>query len=179
MPLDNTVHQSTVSSYITLIQIDCTNIAEINQIYYLSPSGTDSTTIEFNGHTYLPFPAQITGEGASASDAPKRPQLSLSNVNNLFGNLAFNYSDLVGCKVTHIITFSEYLGIGSSISKAPAKYVIRKKLSHDVATLSFELGTVLDKERAYLPRTIMLKTETTAPHTLYCPALGLNKVLKQ
>jgi lambda family phage minor tail protein L len=179
MPINNTVHQSTVSSYITLIQIDCTNIPAINQIFYISPSGTESTTIEFNGHTYSPFPAQITGEGVTASDAPKRPQLALSNVNNLFGVLAFDYSDLAGCRVTHIITFSEYLGIGSSISKAPTKYEIRKKLSQDVATLSFELGSLTDRERSYLPRKIMLKTETTAPYTLYCPALGLNKVLKQ
>ena len=179
MPLNNTVHQSTVSSYITLIQINCTNIAAINQIFYISPSGTDSEIIEFNGHTYVPFPAQITGEGATSSDAPKRPQLSLSNVNNVFGNLAFEYADLVGCKVTHIITFAEYLGLASTISKAPVKYEIRKKLSHDQATLSFELGSYNDRERAYLPRTIMLKTATTAPHTLYCPALGLNKVIKQ
>ena len=179
MPLNETVHQSTVSSYITLIQIDCTNIAGINQIFYISPSGIESSIIEFNGHTYTAFPAQITGEGATSSDAPKRPQLSISNINNLFGNLAFDYADLVGCEVTHIITFLEYLGIGSSISKAPARYIIRKKLSQDIATLSFELGSYTDKERAYLPRTIMLKTETTAPHTLWCPALGLNKVLKQ
>ena len=179
MPLANTVHESAVSSYITLIKIDCRNITGIQTVFYLSPSASDLEDISFNGHVYSKFPAQITGEGSSASEAPKRPRLSLSNIGNLFGQLAFNYTDLVGCKVTHIITFEEYLGINSTISKAPVKYIIRKKLSQDLETISFELGSYTDRERAYLPRTIMLKTQTTAPHTLYCPALGLNKVLKQ
>jgi len=168
--LDNLIQKSSLPNYIELFIIDCTSIAAINTIYYLTPSGTESATVQFNGHTYTPFPMELTGVAETSSEAPARPTLSLSNINNIFGSLSFNYSDLVGCKVSYIRTFASYLGVGGTISAPPKKYLIRKKAKQDRNAISFELGSFLDSERGYLPKRQMLKRDF--------PGLGINKIIR-
>jgi lambda family phage minor tail protein L len=168
--IDNLIQTSSLPNYIELFIIDCTSIPAIGTIYYLTPSGTESATVQFNGHTYTPFPMELSGVAETSSEAPARPTLSLSNINNIFGSLSFNYSDLVGCKVTYIRTFTNYLGLSGTISAPPKKYLIRKKSKQDRNAISFELGTFLDSERGYLPKRQMLKRDF--------PGLGINKIMR-
>ncbi len=157
--LHTLVLESTLPEYIELIIIDCLNIPAIGQVYYLTPSGTESATIQFNGHTYEPFPMQIAGVAQTSAEAPARPTLSLANVNNLFGSLAKEYNDIINAKVTYIRTFSEFLGISGTISAPPIKYVIRKKSAQDRNVISFELGSPMDYERGQLPKRRILRRD--------------------
>lgn len=168
--LDNLIQKSNLPNYIELFIIDCTSISAINTTYYLTPSGTESATVQFNGHTFTPFPMELTGVAETSSEAPARPTLSLSNINNIFGSLSFNYTDLVGCTVTYIRTFSTYLGLAGTVSAPPKKYLIRKKSRQDRNVISFELGSFLDSERGYLPKRQMLKRDF--------PGLGINKIIR-
>lgn len=168
--LDSLILKSTLPDYIELFIIDCTSIVALGTIYYLTPSGTESATVQFNGNTFTPFPMAITGLADTTTEAPARPTLSLGNINNLFGSLSFNYTDLAGCKVTYIRTFTSYLGIGGTISAPPKKYIIRKKSRHDRNVISFELGSLMDIERGFLPKRQMLKRDF--------PGLGINKIMR-
>jgi len=168
--LEQTLKASTLTEYIELFIVDCLSIPAINQIFYLTPSAEYGQTILFNSHTYSAFDLQLSGVGESSSEAPNRPTLTLSNVNNIFGQLALAYTDLVGCKVTYIRTFAEYLGTSSNISAPPFKYLIRKKVSQDRNAISFTLGTLIDMERGVLPKRQMLKRDF--------PGLGRNKIVR-
>lgn len=157
--INTKVLESTLPSYIELFIIDCRNIAAINDIFFVSPSATDTETIQFNGHTYEPFPIQISGVAQNSVEAPARPSLSIANVNNIFGKLARDYNDIVNAKVTYTRTFAEFLGLSGTISAPPIKYVVRKKVSQDRNVISFELGSILDYERATLPKRRILRKD--------------------
>lgn len=169
--LNVAVLQSTVSPYVELFEIDCTNITGMGIIYYLT---AESTPLVFGGRTYTPFPLEISGISSSADGAPARPTIEISNVRDVtgaltrfIGSLAFIHEDLIGAKVTYIRTFSDYLNLSSRISAPPLKYFIAKKLAHNKTTLKFELRNPIDKERAFLPKRQMLKRDF--------PGLGVNK----
>lgn len=170
------VLKSELPAYVELFQIDCTSIPGIGITYYLTPGTANNTTIMFGLQAYTPFPIQISGLEHSSEGAPARPRIDIANVTKLFGSLAFLYQDLVGAKVVYIRTWEPYLNLPSSISAAPLKLYVSKKLNHEGAGLSFELRSVLDKERAFLPARQMLKN-TDNPLNWF-PGLSINKAIR-
>lgn len=157
--------------YIELFILDLTAIPGLGaSIYYLTPSS--GTSVIWNSQTFIPWALNIEGIDISADGAPSRPKLNIGNLdaNKLIGSLAFQYSDIIGASVTYIRTFSTYLGGAGSISMSPLKYTISKKLGHTRQSISFELRTPIDRERAYLPNRQMLKSDF--------PGLGVNKYIR-
>jgi lambda family phage minor tail protein L len=160
-------------AYVELFILDLSEIPGLGALtYYLTPSAGDTNTVVWGGDTFQPWPLEIVGVEASADGAPARPTLNIGNLdaNKLIGTLVFQYSDIIGAKVTYIRTFEPYLGGIGSISMPPLKYVIGKKNAHDDRVISFELRSPLDKERSYLPNRQMLKRDF--------PGLGINKQIR-
>ncbi|RKZ02643.1 hypothetical protein DRQ25_18450, partial [Candidatus Fermentibacteria bacterium] len=156
--------------FIELFEVDCTNIPEINTVYYLTPMVDGASKVHFGNNDYDPFPIDIEGIDQSSEGAPARPTVVIANINKLFGSLSFLYEDLVGCTVTYIRTFAIYLDTANKISAPPLKYTISRKVSHTSKGLSWELRSPLDKERAFLPGRQMLKRDF--------PGLGINKSIR-
>lgn len=171
MTIAQDILKSEVPAFVELFEIDLstTNIPELlGQTLYLTPIKASTATIGFGtGINYSPFPLEITGIEDSTDAAPARPQLVISNISKYMGSLAFLHSDIIGASVTYIRTFAPYLNLASRLSLPPQKFVIRQKLTHNKLMLTFELGSPLDKERAYLPKWQMLKKDF--------PGLGVNK----
>lgn len=170
LDINQTILTSTLPAFVELYEIDCTNIPEINTVYYLTPMTSSNAKVFFGGTAYDPFPIAIDGLEQSAEGAPARPMIAVANINKLFGSLSFLYEDLIGCKVTYIRTFEIYLGTAERISAPPLKFTIAKKVSHNSQGVSWEVRSPLDKERAYLPGRQMLKKDF--------PGLGINKRIR-
>lgn len=178
MSIQDSVLKSEVPAFVELFEIDLTptNVTELNgSIIRVTPM-TDSTdlsnlqSVVWGGDSYQPFPIAISGISQSSDGAPARPTLSIANIDKTIGQLAFIYNDVVGAKVTYIRTFEPYLNTSASISLPPLSFFISKKSSHTRTSLSFELRSPLDKERAFLPKRQMLKKEF--------PGLGINKHIR-
>lgn len=169
--VDQVILKSELPHYVELFEIDCTNVPEINTVYYFTAMvGAASGSVDFGGTLYVPFPIAIDGIEQSSEGAPARPTIALANINKLMGSLSFLYEDLVGCQVTYIRTFSTYLNSPSRLSAPPLKYTVARKLSHTRVGLSWELRSPLDRERAFLPARQMLKKDF--------PGLGINKSIR-
>lgn len=171
--IQQAIQSPSAFAYVELFILDLSEIPGLGALtYYLTPSGGATNTIIFGGNTYQPWPLEISGVESSADGAPARPTLNVGNLdaNKLIGTLVFQYSDIIGAKVTYIRTFEPYLGGEGSISMPPLKYVIGKKNAHDDRVISFELRSPLDKERSYLPNRQMLKRDF--------PGLGINKQIR-
>lgn len=172
-PIRVDVLKAEAPAYIELFEVDCTilGVATGLDLYRFTNS---EVTVNWGGNAYLPFPLEITGIESASDSAPARPILRIANLTGLngnfiklFGTLAFTYDDLVGVSVVYIRTFEPYLNTAQRISAPPLKYYIRKKTAHNRLELSFELGSPLDKERAFLPKRQMLRRDF--------PGLSINK----
>ena len=169
--IDQVVLKSGLPAFIELFELDCTNIPEVGLVYYLTAMVENSTTkVSFGNQDYNPWPLAIDGVEQAADGAPARPTIALANVKKLFGTLAFQFEDLVGCSLTYIRTFETYLNSANRFSAAPLKFTVAKKLSHNASGLSWELRSQTDRERAYLPGRQMLKRDF--------PGLGINKYIQ-
>jgi lambda family phage minor tail protein L len=166
--LEVLVKESELPSFIELFEIDLSPIGFEN--LYLTPSTRSLTGIIFgtserivNGkpavtipeRTFLPYPIAISGLEANSDGSFSRPRLDVANVDTFFGKLSFAYGDLVGCKVTYIRTFEDY--IASGFSAPEVILTIGKKISHNVKGISYELRYPLDIERGFLPKNQILR----------------------
>lgn len=166
MTIQTDILKPETPAYLELFSIDFAGIPGLSGlIYYFTPSS--ASPITWNGNSYLPWAIQIEGIGMASEGSPIRPTLNIGNLdaNKLIGTIVFGYSDIIGAKVTYVRTFETY--IGTSISLAPIKLLIGRKLSHNSKTISFELRSPLDKERGFLPHRQALKKDF--------PGLGLVK----
>lgn len=168
--------QSTVSNFIELFELNLSVIPAISPEFvksYWTPSGVHMegnvpTQITFKGNSYTPYPIQLTGISQVVEGAYPRPQLVIANLDKLIGSYTFLFSDIIGAEVTYIRTFAKFLSVG--LSSPPLTYYIARKVSHEIGSLTFELRTALDKERAFLPSRQMLKKDF--------PGLGVNKSVR-
>ena len=176
---DAKLAESTLPAYVELFKVDCTSIPNNANVFYITPNlAADGVSkVIFGGQTYEPYPIALSGLAQNSDGAYPRPRLDVANIYgatitgvNIFNNLVKIYQDLIGTQVTYTRTFSIYLNLTSSISAAPLKFYIAKKLNHDNVGISFELRSALDKERAYLPARQMLKRDF--------PGLGINKAIR-
>ena len=103
----------------------------------------------------------LTGVSLSSTGAPARPTLTLGNldINKQIRWLIYRYNDLVGCSVTYIRTFPEYLDQPSEISAPALRYTIGQKTSHTNKQITFELRSVMDRQNSYIPQKQMLRSE--------------------
>lgn len=171
MTVQQEVLKSETPAYVELFKLDLTssNIPDLSgQKFYLTPMlNNNYTPISFGGQEYLPYPLEITGITQSTEGAPARPTLNIANISKYFGALSFQYNDIIGSTVEYIRTFEPYLGLETSISLPPMRFIIRKKLAHNKVGMSFELGFPQDKERSFMPKRQMLRKDF--------PGLGVNK----
>jgi lambda family phage minor tail protein L len=163
---EKTSQQFELPAFIDLFDIDLTYIGR-PEIFYFTPMVGEGNKLTWGGHDYVPFPIAIQSLEATTSGAPPRAELHIANVLDprLFGSLAFLYNDLVGTRVTYRRTFSTLLN--TSISSAALKFVINKKISQNKTGIVFEIKSIYDQDRAYLPKRQMLRKDF--------PGLGINK----
>ena len=134
-------------------------------VFYLTPNVAPGSTgnVSFGGQAYTPFP--IVGEGweSGIDGAPPRPSLRISNVTRFIQSYLTQYSDLVGAKVTRMITFDKYLDSGATPDSTQILrsdvYLIEQKASHNKREVVFTLASVLDNPLRTIPRWKVLRSE--------------------
>ena len=122
------------------------------------------------------FPLDIQGIEQTTEGQYPRPKLTISNLDNFFGNLCFDYNDIIGSTVTYYKTFSHLLEAG--ITAPPVTFIISQKTTHTPSVLQFELRYPEDKENQFMPKNQMLRgnmnIEVDNKANVTFPGLGLN-----
>lgn len=134
-----------------------------------------SSSLVFQGKTYIAAPIQGEGFEASSKGQLPTPKLSLTvdstsiEVLALFKTRLRELGDLVGAKVTRIRTFARFLdAVNWSAGEMPEGfepdplaelprdiYYIDRKSNENKFTLEFELASVLDLEGLKLPARVI------------------------
>jgi lambda family phage minor tail protein L len=122
-----------------------------------------STSIVWQGETYVRFPIQVSGFEFNGKGQLPRPRLSVSNVLSAITTLLLTYNDLLGSKVTRKRTLAKYLdaenftgGVNASADSAAEFpddiFYIDRKVSENRLAVEFELSSSFDVTGVQIPR---------------------------
>ena len=111
---------------------------------------------------YSPIPILAEGFDISSDGAYSRPTITIGNIGNSFsGEIAagLDYEDLLGKRITRIMTFGKYLVGGASDNEnAPGVhlpkivYIIDRIVEKNILQVTFELASPFDLAGVTLPR---------------------------
>jgi len=118
--------------------------------------------IVWQGNTYQPFPAQVSGFETSGSGFA-RPKLTVANHTGIISAALMSYNQLLGCKFTRKRTMLQYLDavnfVGgtnptadSSQQLAPDVFFVAQKTREDKYVVEFELASAVDLQGVMIPR---------------------------
>lgn len=130
----------------------------------------DFTTVNFRDSTntareYVAIPISAEGFSISSDGAHARPELSIGNMGNILSAAigGLDYEDLIGRRVTRIITFKKYLvGEASDSSSAPGvsfpktSYIIDRIKTRNILQVTFELAAPFDLASIQLPKRVVV-----------------------
>lgn len=152
--------QDEVGRYIDLFTLDMTPYG--GEVVYWTPSTPSlSDTIVWGGNEYVSVDVKIEGFDRSTSGTMPKPQITVSNADNVLGALLIAYDKLLGCEVTYTQTLEEYLdgqpGADTTQYWPIEVYRVERPLSWNKHQIVLELSSVLDNANAKLPRNTIIQ----------------------
>lgn len=168
----------TPSALIELFELDVSQLPNAGPLPFDDPATWDGKyrfynygmneledSLVWDGNVYQPFPIDVDGFSKEGDKQTPRPTLTISNLSSLIQELVYKYEDILGGKVTRVRTFAKYLDAANfasgnteadpTQSLPDTVYYIRKKLSENIDSISFELSSPWDVEGLKLPRRVM------------------------
>jgi lambda family phage minor tail protein L len=185
--------QLDVGEYVVLFDLDCTPIG--GSVYHFCPTtitdstSQQSTTVVYNGVSYLPIDVKLEGFEITSDGQQPRPKITVANVNLTFASLVTSLNDLVGAQLTRRRTFKKYLD--GEIDADPTAqfpvdiYIIERKTIQNKFQIQWELSSFLDLSGRYIPARQILRDTCTHRYRIYiggafvytnvtCPYTGVN-----
>lgn len=163
--LASELHKLAPSALVELYELDARPAGEDSILYFHNGNLGTNQAISFQGIVYNPLPIAVTGFEASQAGEPPRPKMEISNLGGFMSALVLKTQDLVGAKLTRILTFAKFLDTSPTKANVIARkdiYYIEQKVNETRRTVEFELASSLDLDGVQYPR-----REVTSG---YCPA---------
>ena len=164
------VQRLQVGELITLFELDTSIYG--GGTYYFAPYTTETgTIITYNSIEYLPIPAKITGYSLKSDGSLVRPTLAVGNANGSFNSLLNTYHDLTGCIIRIRNTFRNHLDDGDDADVTaqvePQIFRLEQKTTHDKDAIQWELASIIDNQKAMIPRNIVAAEKCIARYRIY------------
>lgn len=156
---------------IDLFEIDSHNSSVgkgFSSLYLVSTEQSGGQTVRYVNskgqyQNYKPVPIALTGIEISGSNTLPTPKLSVGNVDGGMSDLAHDYDDLIGFRLTRIRTYKKYLhSIGGTFNSPPngsdtahftpeVWYFDRKEQETKLGVI-YQLASVFDIEGMQIPK---------------------------
>lgn len=138
---------------ISLYTIDLTPVG--GTIQYFVQATSDDANVVHNGIQYTPVDMEFTGLTTAGSAALPTPTIRIANTSQLPQALVNTWGDLLGCNVTRIRTFKNFLD-GEADADPTAYYGpdifrIERKVSENPIFIEWQLSASIDQEGKMLP----------------------------
>ncbi len=146
---------------VALYQLDCSVLGAGAPVLLFTPSTDEGARVKFDGDTYVEAPIEAEGFDQTLEGGLPQPTLRVSNVSRLLVQHIQTYDDLLGCELTRILIFEQFLD-GHAEEDATAYhrrdvYIVEAKVRQDSTAVEFLLTSPLDQEGQLLPRRSVLK----------------------
>ena len=115
----------------------------------------NTANVTFDGNTYIPLPAKITGIEISSDGVASRPTLSVANILTTFKDAigaSYTFNDLLGKKFTRRRTLSTYLASAPAIEYTKDIFYIDRIADRSIISVTFELASPFDLQGVTLPQ---------------------------
>lgn len=151
--LQTTKQQAEFGQIVVLFELDLTALG--GSVLRFTSSANGTTSIVFDGNTYVPIPVEADGFKKDSDGAFPVPKLRISNVTFATQSAIQGFNDLVGGKLTRIRTARKFLDDGidpDPTAKFPDDvYFVDRKTAHNKVFVEWELKTAMDHEDKFLP----------------------------
>ncbi|KAA0573368.1 phage minor tail protein L [Azospirillum sp. Sh1] len=151
-------------AYVELFTLDLTNYAG-GSVYHFTPSAGPADPISFGGIVYTPVEMETEGFEWTSSGSLPTPRIRIANINRQMSSLIYEFSDLLGGRVTRLRTFDWCLdgqpGADPLAYMPPDIYRVERKSLLDKTHVEFELSASIDQEGAMLPGRQVLRDNCT------------------
>lgn len=141
------------TAVIVMFELDLRDIGE--GILRFTTGAVDGQPIQFGGYQYTPVPIEAEGFDFSSTGAAPEPTLTLSIMNTQLSQLIRSADDLVGKKITRILTFRTFLDDGetpdATATMPPDVYYIDRKSRIDSREVEFTLSSSFDQRGYKIP----------------------------
>lgn len=152
-------------------------------IFRFSPSAQLGASLWFGGNEYLPRAIQAAGFERTSNSAPPEPTLSVTNVDKGGNQLLNDYDDLLGAKVTRILTYKTFLdkipetGLTNPSADGTAMYIpeiwyVEQKEGSNKEAVRWRLRSILDLNGKMVPGRLVLKDVCMRQYRYYDATLG-------
>lgn len=160
-----------VGELVTLFVLDLTPIG-VAGTYRFTNSVTDAgAAIVFGGASYAAVDFESEGWEYNGKGAFPRPKLRVSNVGGFLSGLVYEHNDLVGCKITRIRTYAEFLdgmpAADPAVMFPPDIYTVFQKTKQNKVVIEFELAAACDLEGLKLPARKILRDTCTHSYRVW------------
>ena len=144
-------------------------------VYRFCPMINGTNPIVWQGESYQPLPVEAEGFEHKANGKLARPKLRIANPDGIFSKIVHSNEDFAKCKVTRKRTFARFLDednfqnrnlnlegenpFGKSDTRSAFMddvFFINSKTTEDKKAIEFELVSVLELEKAYVPARVVL-----------------------
>lgn len=150
------------SPLIELYTLDCTPLGGV-VVHFANTEASSGGNVSFGGVSYTPIPLQTSGWEFTSTGTQPNPTITVSNVSRQLLAYTITLGDLVGARLTKIVTVAKFLDDGASPDPSqflgPEIYVIDQKTSHTNQFITWQLVGVLNQVNSYLPRRQVLRKD--------------------
>ena len=164
MSFEQDIQQLDVGELVMLFEIDLAPLGSAT-IYRFCPSNTGTGSVYFDNNEYLNMPIAAEGFERNGNGPAPKPKLRISSISRYLHAALEANDDLLGARVTRIVTLSEYLDGGSeasSVGMFPKDiFVIDRKAVHNNIYVEWELASSLDQSGTKLPQRMALRNICT------------------
>ena len=164
MSFETDIQQLDAGELVMLFEVNLAPLGS-STIYRFCPSNEGTGSVYFDGNEYVNMPITAEGFERTGNGPIPKPKLRISNITRYMHSALQANDDLLGAKVTRIVTFSDYLDGGSnqnSVGYFPKDiYVIDRKAVHNNVYIEWELASSIDQSGVKLPQRIALRNICT------------------
>lgn len=175
--IDRVTEGLTVPAEVELFELDLNPIG-FNQKFYFQQGDGQGHNISFGGNVYVPRPIRITGFKKSAEESPAEPTLAIGNLDKGGYSLLSTYGDLLGAKLTRLVTYAEFLDYlvdGVTVNPTadaaavlmPEIWYLEQKSGATRIQITFRLSSVMDLRGKKIPGRDLLKKVCRRPYRVY------------
>lgn len=165
MTIQQDLVKPALPAFVELFTLDMTNIG--GTILYFTPNTIGgNAAVTFGTQVYTPMPITGSGWERSVDGAPPRPTLKVSNITRFIQPYLSTFNDIVGARLTRVLTLDKYLASGSSPDSTQVfgsnTYIIQQKSKQNKMEVEFVLGSIIDAPNFRLPKGQVLRSEFPA-----------------
>lgn len=155
-----------IEDEVELYQLDLNPIG-FAVVHYFTPSSQSGASLWHDGNEYVPRPIQVKGFGKSSGESPPEPTIVMSNIDAGGTALVQEYDDLLGVKITRLITFGQFLdklpngdvnpNADPFATQIPEIWYIDQKTGDTPEAITWRLASALDLNGKKVPARLVLK----------------------